>query len=84
MMKLISVSLEETIDYFSQYNIVNWDGGSQEEFRNTFKRIYKEYAEHGVVIEKPVILSFIDEDGRKVLKLENPFNRDFIDDDFHF
>lgn len=78
------ITLEETIEYFPQYDIADWDVGSQEEFRNAFERIYNEYAEHGVVIEKPVISSFKDEDGRTVLNLEDPFNRDFMDDDFHF
>lgn len=78
------ISLEETIEYFPQYDIAFWDAGSQEEFRNAFERIYNEYAEHGVQIEKPVISSFKDEDGRTVLNLEDPFNRDFMDDDFHF
>lgn len=72
------------ISYSPQYNISSWDVGSQEEFRNAFERICNEYAEHGVVIEKPVISFFKDEDGRTVLNLEDLFNRDFMDDDFHF
>lgn len=78
------ITLNLLIEYFPQYDIADWDLGSQEEFRNAFERIYNEYAEHGVKIEKPVISFFKDEDGRTVLNLEDPFNRDFMDDDFHF
>lgn len=81
---MIKLSLIEVIEHFPQYDIAVWNAGSQEEFRNAFERIYNEYAEHGVQIEKPVISSFKDEDGRTVLNLEDPFNRDFMDDDFHF
>lgn len=51
------MTLSEVIEYFPQYDIADWDAASQEEFRNAFERIYNEYAEHGVVIEKPVISS---------------------------
>lgn len=78
------MNLKSVMEYFPQYDIASWDTGSQEEFRNAFERIHNEYAEHGVQIEKPVISSFKDEDGRTVLNLEDPFNRDFMDDDFHF
>lgn len=77
------MTLEQVIEYFPQYDIADWDTGSQEEFRNAFERIYNEYAERSVKIDKPVVSVFRDEEG-PILNLQDPFNRDFIDDDFHF